>query len=79
MTPPFPSVTDLADAKLRAKYPPSGPRTLADLMATYWADAGNGNNNGKPKGGDAAWAHWGGSAKMMADRQFDYWKNRGPV
>lgn len=80
MTPPFPTVVDLMDARLRQRYPAPGKlRTLADLMAAYWADPSNGNNQGRPKGSDALWAHWGGTAKALADRQFDYWKNRGPV
>ena len=79
MAPPFPTVTDLADTRLRQKYPSGKPRALADLMVSYWADPSNGNNNGRPKGGDAAWAHWGGSQRHLADRQFDYWSNRGPV
>jgi hypothetical protein len=79
MAPPFPSVVDLMDQRLRQRYPSAKPRGMADLMATYWADPANGNNQGRPKGGDALWAHWGGTAVQLADRQFDFWKNRGPV
>ena len=80
MAPPNPTLVDLMDVKLRAKYPPAGkPKALADLLFSYWNDGANGNNNGKPKGGDALWTHWGGSQKTLADRAFDYWQNRGPT
>jgi hypothetical protein len=70
---------DVMAAKLRARYPTAPPRAaLADLLFLYWNDPAYGANKGRPKGGDAVWAHWGGTAKMLADRQQDYWLNRFP-
>jgi hypothetical protein len=72
----YPTV-DLAFAKLSARYPTAG-RSMRDLMTVYWGDPVYGMNNGIAKGGDAYWQHWGGEAKSLVDRQYDYWLNRFP-
>ena len=53
--------------RLAAIYP-SQKKTLGDLLFSYWSDATRGNNGGKPKMGDALYAHFGGTELTLGDR-----------
>jgi hypothetical protein len=63
---------DLIVSKLKTHYPAT-PKNFGDLWKAYWADALGGNGpGGKPKVGQALFAHYGGSGSF-ADRARAFW------
>ena len=72
--------SDVMYARLKAKYSPSRPAQLADLLALYWADGsqGGGDTTTKNPRGSGQWDHMhkkiSTGSKHYGDKANAFWQ-----